>query len=93
MDEETVAQVLEEQRIEDDDYITKIQFEPSLQECQDFLVSQLIAMVDTTNKFYQLEYDLMQNLPRTTPQKNPNFSMTEDFPWIIEAKAKISAMC
>jgi len=26
-------------------------------------------MVETTNKFYQLEYDLMQNLPHQTATK------------------------
>lgn len=50
-------------------------------------------MVDTTNKFYQLEYDLMQNLPHQTTTKTANFSITEEFPWIIEAKAKIAKMC
>jgi len=50
-------------------------------------------MVETTNKFHQLEYDLMQNLPQQTANKLANFAITESFPWIVEAKEKISKMC
>jgi hypothetical protein len=38
MDEETIETILAEQRLEEEDYITKIQYDPSLQDCQDFMI-------------------------------------------------------
>jgi hypothetical protein len=34
----------------------------------------------------------MQNLPREDKDKRANFPITDDFSWIVDAKAKIMAM-
>jgi phosphoglycerol transferase MdoB-like AlkP superfamily enzyme len=56
------------------------------------LIDALTKIVGTTNKFQILETDLMQNLPRSEADKRANFSITEEFPWVVDAKQKIVTM-
>ncbi len=46
-------------------------------------------IVTATNKVCNLEVDLMPFLEKV---KQPNFALSEDFPWIVDAKEKIEAM-
>lgn len=92
MDEEEKEALLKAQAAEDEEYMTKIEYSPSLQKCQDYLCKALSTIVETTNKFQILEKDLMQNLPQNKEEKKANFPITEDFPWIVDAKQKIIAM-
>ena len=46
-------------------------------------------IVASTNKVCNLEDDLMPFLQK---EKRPNFPMTEEFPWVVEALDKIDIM-
>ena len=46
-------------------------------------------IVASTNKVCNLEDDLMPFLQK---EKQPNFPITEDFPWVVDALAKIQSM-
>jgi hypothetical protein len=46
-------------------------------------------IVLSTNKVSNLEDDLMPFLQK---EKQPNFAITDDFPWIVEANQKIDDM-
>jgi curli biogenesis system outer membrane secretion channel CsgG len=72
--------------------MTKIEYAPTLQQCQEFLSKALTTIVETTNKFQILETDLMQNLPNSKEERKANFPITENFPWIVDARQKIMAM-
>jgi len=92
MEEEQKAEILAQWAAEDEEYMNKIEYSPSLEQCQEFLLDALSKIVGTTNKFQILETDLMQNLPREDKDKRANFPITEEFPWVVDAKAKIIAM-
>jgi len=49
-------------------------------------------IVQSTNKVFNLEDDLMPFLNKDKEKKNPNFPITEDFEWIVEAKRQIAEM-
>ena len=46
-------------------------------------------VVESTNKICSLEKDLMPFLDR--PEK-PNFGITADFPWVVDAKKQLTDM-
>jgi hypothetical protein len=43
-------------------------------------------IVTSTNKVSNLEDDLMPFLQK---EKQPNFAITEDFPWVVEANKQL----
>jgi hypothetical protein len=66
-----------------------INFFPKLSKVEAFFKNALKMIVESTNKVSNLEDDLM---PFIKKEKRPNFMMTPEFPWIIEANQKIDAM-
>lgn len=74
---------------ESDGDSNKINFFPNLEKVEAFFKNALKMIVDSTNKVSNLEDDLMPFLKK---DKLANFAITEDFPWIIEAKEKIEVM-
>lgn len=52
-----------------------------------FLHSALARIIDSTNKIYNLEDDLMPFLQKG--DKRSNFKIDEQFPWIMTAKTEI----
>jgi hypothetical protein len=44
-------------------------------------------MIESTNKVYILENDLM---PFLQTEEKPNFELTADFPWFTDALAKVN---
>ncbi len=46
-------------------------------------------IVASTNKVSNLEDDLMPFLQK---EKQPNFPITQDFPWVVDAMEKINKM-
>jgi hypothetical protein len=67
----------------------QVNFFPKLEKVEAFFKNALKMIVDSTNKVSNLEDDLMPFLKK---DKQPNFAITEDFPWVIEANEKIQAM-
>lgn len=92
MEEEQKEEILRQWALEDEEYMNKIEYSPSLQQCQEFLLDALTKIVGTTNKFQILETDLMQNLPREEKDKRANFAINDEFPWVVDAKQKIQSM-
>ena len=69
-----------------DDTSKRICYQPNLKECEDFMLEGLEMMRKTTNSFLCLEKDLVTFL--NLPDKS-SFELTNDFPWLIEARTKI----
>jgi len=74
---------------ESEDEQNRINFHPKLEKCVDFFRGCLQMIVSSTNKVSNLEDDLMPFLQK---EKQPNFPITEDFPWVVDAMKKIDAM-
>ena len=72
--------------------MTRIEYAPTMEQCQEFLLESLKRIVDTTNKFQVLESDLMQNLPRTDCDKRANFPLDANFSWVVDARDQILSM-
>lgn len=68
---------------------TKVNFFPRLEKVKEFFTNALKSIVTSTNKVINLEDDLMPFLQK---EKLPNFPITEDFPWIVDAAAQIDQM-
>jgi hypothetical protein len=51
MEEEEKEAILEQWALEDEEYMTKIEYAPTLEQTQEFLVEALNKIVSTTNKF------------------------------------------
>jgi hypothetical protein len=67
----------------------KVNYFPKLEKCKDFYRNALKMVVTSTNKVCNLEDDLMPFLQK---EKLPNFPITEEFPWIVEANERIDMM-
>lgn len=74
---------------ESEDEQNRINFHPKLEKVQDFYKGGLQMIVASTNKVSNLEDDLMPFLQK---EKQPNFPITENFPWVVEAMKKIEEM-
>lgn len=74
---------------ESEDEQNRINFHPKLDKCQDFFKGALQMIVASTNKVSNLEDDLMPFLQK---EKQPNFPITDTFPWVVEAVKKIENM-
>lgn len=74
---------------ESDGESNTINFFPNLEKVESFFNNALKMIVDSTNKVSNLEDDLMPFLKK---DKLPNFAITEEFPWVIEAKERIQKM-
>lgn len=74
---------------EDEEDENKINFFPKLEKCEKFFNTALSMIVASTNKVSNLEDDLMPFLKK---EKQPNFPMTEEFPWVIDAQEKMKEM-
>jgi hypothetical protein len=72
-----------------DDDQNKITYFPKLSKVESFFKNALSMIVTSTNKVSNLEDDLMPFLQK---EKQPNFPITEEFPWVVEAKEQIQAM-
>lgn len=69
-------------------------FKPSLDKCEEFFYQGLEKMVESTNSIHCLEVDLLpflgeQDAAKRAATKSPSFRLSDDFPWVVEAKAKI----
>lgn len=73
----------------EEDEGNKINYHPKLEKCQAFIKSALNMIVTSTNKVSNLEVDLMPFLQK---EKIPNFPISDDFPWVQDAKQKLEAM-
>ncbi len=71
---------------ESDDDQNKITFFPKLDKVEKFFQNALSMIVTSTNKVSNLEDDLMPFLQK---EKQPNFAITEDFPWVVEANKQL----
>lgn len=74
---------------ESDEDNNKINYFPKLEKCQEFYKGMLQMVVTSTNKVCNLEDDLMPFLQK---EKQPNFPITDQFPWIVDAVEKIDEM-
>jgi hypothetical protein len=74
---------------ESEDEQNRVNFHPKLEKCQEFLKGALQMIVASTNKVSNLEDDLMPFLQK---EKQPNFPITESFPWVVDAIKKIEDM-
>lgn len=74
---------------EDEDDENKINFFPKLEKCESFFNNALSMIVGSTNKVSNLEDDLMPFLKK---EKQPNFPMTEEFEWVLDARDKMKQM-
>lgn len=59
-----------------------ITYFPKLAKVENFFKNALSMIVSSTNKVNNLEDDLMPFLQK---EKQPNFPITEEFPWVVEA--------
>lgn len=69
-----------------------IQFHPRLEKCTEFLQQAVTMIIQSTNKIFNLEDDLMPFLNKDKEKKNPNFPITEEFEWIVKARQDLGAM-
>ena len=67
----------------------KLEYSPTPETCHSFMQGALDQIITSTNKVNDLESDLMKSL--MAPQR-PNFPITADFPWVVDAREKITAM-
>lgn len=74
---------------ESEDEQNRINFHPKLDKCQEFFRGALKMIVASTNKVSNLEDDLMPFLQK---EKQPNFPITESFPWVVDSTKKIEEM-
>lgn len=82
------GEAAEEEAGEEDDK-NRVIFKPSIQECEDFVLSAMDMIVDSTNKIYSLESDLMPFLER---KPKPNFKIEGSNEWIVDAKDQLRSM-
>lgn len=73
------AEAEAENEEEDDDDKNKIIYKPSIQECQDFVLSSMDMIIKSTNSVNDLESDL---IPFIYKKGYPNFKIDKEFPWI-----------
>jgi iron-sulfur cluster repair protein YtfE (RIC family) len=74
---------------EEEEESNKINYFPRLDKVEEFFKGALKMIVASTNKVSNLEDDLMPFLQK---EKQPNFPITEDFPWVVDAMEKITTM-
>lgn len=68
---------------EPDEDQNKITYFPKLVKVEKFFMNALSMIVTSTNKVINLENGLM---PFLQMGMHPNFPITEEFPWVVEAK-------
>ncbi len=67
----------------------RLEYNPTPETCLQFFLQALNMITDSTCAVTDLESDLMKSLMGTT---KPNFPIDLKFPWMIEAKEKITQM-
>jgi hypothetical protein len=87
-EEEKQAEI-ERRAKEDEEFMYRLEYHPTPAQCHDFLQGALQQIIDSTNKVHDLESDLMKSLQSSS---RPNFEITKEFPWVMDAKEKIAAM-
>jgi hypothetical protein len=82
------AEEKEAEESEEDDK-NRVIYKPSIEECKEYVLSSMEMVIDSTNSVNGLESDLMPFLQK---KSNPNFQIDQNFPWIADANAHLSAM-
>lgn len=67
---------------EDEEYMTRLEYSPTLDQCHHFMQSALTLIIDSTNAVTNLESDLMSSLQQ---QRSSNFAIDLNFPWMQDA--------
>jgi len=75
--------------VEEEEDKNRVIFKPSLQECEDFVVSCMGKIIESSNRVNNLESDLM---PFLTKVGIPNFPIDDNFPWITDGVKKLQDM-
>ena len=81
----------EEKEVEesDEDDKNRVIYKPSIEDCQEYVLSSMEMVIDSTNSVNGLESDLMPFLQK---KSNPNFPIDQNFPWISGASEHLSTM-
>ena len=82
---------------DENDYNSLIRYNPSLEKCEDYMLSCIDTIRTSNNEFYTLEAELLRFLKMV---ERPNFDIPmkeeelkqKDLYWIIDAKRAISQM-
>jgi hypothetical protein len=70
LDPEALQAELEARAKEDEEYMTKLEYSPSLDQCHQFMQNALNMIIESTNTVNNLESDLMSSLQQP---RRPNF--------------------
>lgn len=87
-EEEKQAEI-ERRAKEDEEFMARLEYSPTPQQCHEFLQGALDDIIKSTNFVNDLEADLMKQMEAA---QRPNFPITQDFPWIVDAREKITVM-
>jgi len=80
---------LKRRALEDEEYMYRLEYNPTPEKCLAFMQGSIEMIVNSTNAVTDLESDLMKSL---MGDKKPNFPIDQEFPWCKDAMAKIQSM-
>jgi len=74
---------------EDEEFMYRLEYNPTPKTCHQFLSSALEMIIKSTNQVTDLESDLMKSLMGVS---KPSFPIDAAFPWVTAAQEQITAM-
>ena len=87
--EEERDEELERRRIEDEEFMFRLEYNPTPETCLKFMKGALGMIIDSTNTVTDLETDLMKSLDG---KSHANFPINDQFPWVTDAQQQIQSM-
>lgn len=79
----------EEKDESDEDDKNRVIYKPSIEECHQHVLQSMDSVIASSNSVNSLESDLMPFLQK---KSHPNFSIDQDFSWIVDANTHLNKM-